>query len=130
MHDLITLVAQIAAFAGSPPQLDPRLQLAACPAPVVGWAATHAAVIVECHDPVWRIFVPVRVSSAAPLIRRGDAISVATGGSGFRVAIEGIADNDASIGMRLRVKTAAGAHLTGIVGADGSVALPGYNSIQ
>lgn len=130
MHDLIALTAQIAAFAGSPPQLDPQLQLAVCPAPVVSWAATHAAVVVDCSEPVWRIFVPLRVSSAVPLIRRGDAVSVATGGTGFRVAVDGIADNDAGIGMRLRVKTAAGAHLTGIVGADGSVALPGYSIVQ
>ncbi len=130
MHDLIALTAQIAAFAGSPPQLDPRLQLAACPAPVVSWAATHAAVTAECREPAWRIFVPLRVTGIAPLIRRGDAVTVTTGGSGFRVAVDGAAENDAAIGMRLRVKTAAGAHLTGIVAADGSVALPGYSSVR
>ncbi len=130
MHDLIALAAQIAAFAGSPPQLDPRLQLASCPAPVISWAATRAAVVAECGEPAWRIFVPLRAPGTLPMIRRGDAVTVAAGGTGFRVAVDGIADSDAGIGMRLRVKTAAGAHLTGIVGVDGSVALPGYSAVR
>jgi len=130
MHDLIALAAQIVAFTGSPPQLDPRLQLAACATPIVTWTATHAAVVAECREPTWRIFVPLRVPSAAALIRRGDAVTVGAGGAGFRVAVEGIADNDAGIGMRLQVKTASGARLTGIVAADGSVALPGTSAIQ
>ena len=127
MHDLIALAAQITVFAGSPPQLDPRLQLAACPSPVISWAATRAAVVAECRDPAWRIFAAVRAAPAAVVIRRGDAVTVNAGGIGFRVAVEGIADDDAGVGMRLRVKTAAGAHLTGIVGADGSIKLPGYS---
>lgn len=130
MHDLIALAAQITAFASSPPQLDPRLQLAACPAPVVSWAASRAAVVAECRDPAWHIVVPLRVTGSAPLIRRGDAVSVAAVGTGFLVAVDGTADNDASAGMRLRVRTAGGAHLTGIVGADGRVALPGYSTAR
>lgn len=130
MHDLIALAAQIAAFAGSPPQLDPRLQLAACPVPSISWTATHAAVVAACADPAWRVFVPLRGASAAPLIRRGDAVTVTTGGTGFRVAVDGIAGNDAAIGMRLHVTTIAGAHLTGVVEADGSVVLPGDSIIR
>lgn len=130
MHDLIALAAQIAAFTGSPPQLDPRLQLAECTTPVITWAATHAAVVAECREPAWRIFVPLRVPGTAPLIRRGDTVSVGAVGAGFRVAVEGIAQNDAGIGMRLQVKTASGARLTGIVAADASVALPGTSAIQ
>lgn len=130
MHDLIALAAQITAFAGSVPQLDPRLQLGACAGPEIRWSTTRNAVIAECREPVWRIVVPLRLTSPTMLIRRGDAVTIETSGANFRVAVEGIADNDAAAGMRLHAKTASGAHLTGIVGTDGSVTLSGTSLLR
>ena len=131
LHDLPGLAAQIAAFTGSAPSLDARLQLPACAAPVIAWAGpTHAAAVAECDLPAWRIFVPLRSHAAAlPVIRRGDAVVVEVGGAGFRVTIDGIAETDAAAGDRLRVKTLTnGGKLTAIVGNDGILTLPGFSS--
>lgn len=129
LHDMATLAAQIGSFAGSAPVLDPRLQLAACPAPEIGWAGpTRAAVSVQCDTPAWRIYVPLASRPAVvPLVRRGDAVMVAVGGSGFSVTVDGVAEADAAAGDRLRVKLASG-RLIAIVGDDGNLTLPGYSS--
>jgi len=130
LHDLAALAVQIATFTGSAPQLDPRLQLAACPAPVVAWAGTaHTVVSVDCPAPAWRIFVGVRTGSAGmPLVHQGDSVVVSASGAGYQVSIEGVAENDAAAGARVRVRLAGSTRLIGMVQADGSIIVPGYNS--
>jgi flagellar basal body P-ring formation protein FlgA len=105
---------------GARAPVDPRLKLAACPAPQLDWRSpAHDAVIVRCLAPAWRIFVPVAaapqprpvaaipapaVVRAAPVIRRGDPITVEAGSPGFSITRDGIAASDAAAGARLLVK--------------------------
>ncbi len=132
LHDIAALAAQIAAFTGTTPQLDPRLQLAACPAPAVAWAGTARTVVsVDCPAPAWRIFVGVRAGSTwVPLVRHGDSVVVSAGGTGYQVSTEGVAENDAAAGARVRVRLAGNARLTGMVQVDGSIIMPGYSSVE
>lgn len=122
LHDLAALEAAAAVVAGAPVTIDRRLRLAACPAPAITRGA--AGLTIACLDPAWRINVPAQ--PLAPIVKRGDTVSVAVGGPGFHVAVEGIAESDASVGGRLRIRSAAGGHLIAIVLADGSLAIPGY----
>lgn len=122
LHDLATLEIAAAAVAGGPVTIDRRLRLAACPAPLIVRATT--GMTIACDAPAWRITVPVQ--PLAPIIKRGDTVSVAAAGAGFHVAIDGIAESDASLGGRVRIRSSTGGHLTAIVLADGSLAIPGY----
>lgn len=122
LHDLADLEASASAVAGASVTIDRRLRLAACPDPQIARLAASIAIV--CTAPAWRIVVPVQ--SLAPLIRRGDAVSIAASGPGFRVAIDGIAEADAAAGSRVRVRSTAGTHLTALVMSDGSLAMPGY----
>lgn len=135
LHDLTALGAQVSDYAGHPVTIDTRLRLPACGhPPIVAPGPSPASIAVECTAPAWHIFVADRARqvTAAPagkLVSRGDPVSVVAGGPGFRVTVEGVAENDAGAGERLRVRDAAtGARLTGVVAADGSVALAGYSS--
>lgn len=132
IHDLALLAAQIAAFAGAPPLLDSRLQLAECAAPVVAWAGSaHAGVSVTCAAPVWRLYVPVGVRggpAAIPLVRRGDAVTIAAPGRGFSVSLDAVAEHDAAAGDTVRVRARGnGARLLARVGAGGTLTAAGYN---
>jgi len=97
---------------------DPRLQLAACAAPLaVGWhGGGRSAVRVECAGPTpWRIFFALAADSAAalpgqppalPAVRRGDAITIAVRGRGFSVQQPGEALESGTIGAWIMVRTA------------------------
>jgi len=123
-HDLVALAAQIAAFAGAAPVLDPRLQLAPCATVAIAWAGPrHDAVTASCADPAWRIFVGVRVERPPSLVHRGDQVPVAVGGDGYSVSRDAVAENDAAAGERVRVRIGA-VRLSGRVQADGSVTVP------
>lgn len=123
---LDTVVAQ---FTGKPlgeqggarAPVDKRLKLQSCPAPQLEWhSAAKDAVVVRCMAPAWRIFVPVNAvpqpraasvvaapavpARAAPVIRRGDPITVEAGSPGFSITRDGIAMGDAAAGARLLVK--------------------------
>jgi len=108
--------------------VDRRLKLAACAAPQLEWRGeSHDAVVIRCMAPAWKIFVPVaavprprpvveapmpanvvvRPAAAVkvePVIKRGDAVTVEAGASGFSISRQGIAMNDAPPGARLSVK--------------------------
>jgi flagella basal body P-ring formation protein FlgA len=112
--------------------VDRRLRLAACPvAPVLDWASpAQAAVRVTCPAAGgWRLHVPLLVAgeaAAAPAIARGDAITIAVGGEGFRVAQPGEALESGAPGAWIKVRAlAAGARpmrakvlRAGLVGID------------
>jgi len=123
-HDLAALEAEASAVAGAPVTIDRRLRLAQCEAdPAIARSSTGLSI--ECTTPTWRIFVASQ--RLAPVIRRGDAVSIAVKGPGFDVTVDGTAETDATPGSRLRVRDRSGGHLTAIVQSDGSLTAPGYN---
>ncbi len=122
-QDLAALEVEAAAVAGTPVTIDRRLHLAQCEAPPA-ITRTSGGIGIDCTAPSWRITVPVQ--RLAPIVRRGDAVSVVARGPGFDVTLDGTADADAAPGSRVRV-TAAGGHLTAVVQSDGSLVATGYN---
>lgn len=115
LADLAAIDTAVAAFAGAPAQpVDRRLRLAACTAPLaLAWhGARRESVRVEC--PVaggWRLFVPLAMGQglaaepAAPVIARGDAISITVSGGGFVVSQPGEALESGPVGAWIRVRT-------------------------
>lgn len=127
-------------FAGSPGQIDPRLLLPDCAAPVLGWAIPETTVAVDCPGPVWRLNISVaaraapavRVAAlrpAAPLVRRGDRIRVEQSGEGFAVGIEAVAEADARDGRVMLRNPATGTRLTAHIDADGRAVLPVLSAV-
>ncbi len=123
--------------------VDTRLKLASCPTLALSWHGTaHDAVVVTCTGPEWRIYVPVRVSSvvgavaagqptapvkAAPVIKRGDPVTIAAGSPGFSITREGIALGDAAAGGRFMVKVDdTRAPVQAVAIASGRATLPGW----
>lgn len=116
----------IGAEGGARSAADPRLRLAACARPLAtSWHGNaRAAVKVECGATLgdagpWRIFVAVRSVSvaaasptrarslpAAPIVKRGDPITVVVRGRGFTVQQSGEAMNNGAIGDWIGVRTA------------------------
>ena len=137
--------AGIGTEGGAAAPVDRRLKLAACPLPQLDWRTeAHDAVVVRCMAPVWRIFVPVRqparapapVSVAqrapapakpAPVIRRGDPVTVEAGAAGFSITREGVAMGDAAAGGRLAVRVdPAKPPIQAVALEPGRAALPGF----
>lgn len=56
-----------------------------------------------------------------PIIRPGQRVRVVIDGSGFQISQEGIAQAQAGVGDSLRLKTASGRYVVGVVQPDGSV---------
>jgi flagella basal body P-ring formation protein FlgA len=119
--DLSVIDAEVARFTGAGPgqpggaslPVDRRLRLAACrQALALGWnGARRDSVVVQCPDAGgWRIFVPVTVGSAAPsaapLVTRGDAVTIEAAGEGFSVAQPGEALESGAAGAWIRVRPA------------------------
>lgn len=128
---LAALVAQIAAFTGQTVVLDARLAPPPCRAtPVISWVPPgRGAVSVACAAPRWQLFVPIETKSAdrsAPIVRRGDIVAVVADGGGFEVSVSAVAEADAAVGARLRLRNrATGERLQAIVGEDGKLRLAG-----
>lgn len=131
---LDTVVSQftghnIGQMGGAIAPVDTRLKLASCQAPQLEWHTdAHEAVVVRCMAPMWKIYVPVLAPPrpkpapvvAAPLaaaptpaapvvkpemvIKRGDAVTIEAGGTGFSITREGVAASDAPVGGRVLVK--------------------------
>ena len=92
---------------------DPRLQLAACPAPLaVDWhSPAKTAVRVECPGSGgWRIFIavtpPATPAAALPVVKRGDALTIMVRGRGFSVQQTGEAMETGAVGDWIFVRTA------------------------
>lgn len=129
--------------------IDRRLRLAACPAGVSVEPPTLGAATVRCEALGWRIRVPVLRSDAAaaaapsdwgvsqpsastarvaPVIRRGDPVSLVVMSGSFTVSRRGVAEQDGAPGDRIRVRTEPRTPpMVGHVLADGRVALTGFN---
>jgi flagella basal body P-ring formation protein FlgA len=96
--------------------VDRRLQLGACAAPLaVSWhTPARSAVRVECSGPAsWRIFVAINAVAgvaadkpAAPVIKRGDALTIMVRGRGFSVQQQGEAMDSGAPGDWIFVRTA------------------------
>lgn len=116
--DLAAIDVQVAAFAGAAPgtlsPVDRRLRLAACPAPLalVWYGAQHDAVEVRCPAAGgWKIYVPragtgpaSRPAAAAPLISRGDQVTITIAGQGFAVSQQGEALEGGAQGAWIKVR--------------------------
>ncbi len=94
---------------------DPRLRLAPCAAPLaVSWhTPARTAVAVECAGPTaWRVFVavnpvqgPAAAAAAAPVVKRGDALTVVVRGRGFSVQQPAEAMEAGGLGEWITVRT-------------------------
>ena len=97
---------------GAAQPLDRRLRLAPCPAQfVLGWYGTRKDTVeVRCAVPGgWKLYVPLVASSAiaataAPVIARGDAVTISVSGAGFAVAQPGEALESGAIGAWIKVR--------------------------
>jgi flagellar basal body P-ring formation protein FlgA len=110
------LVAQLGAGIGEPggpaAGIDRRLKLAACPMRPEFDAPHLNAVAIRCPATGWRIRVPLTrgataladAPAAAPVVMRGDAVSVTAVGRGFTVSQAGVAQENGGPGARIRVK--------------------------
>jgi flagella basal body P-ring formation protein FlgA len=112
----------VAAFTGVPAggmggamlPTDRRLRLALCRSPLaMSWrTARRDSLIVECPDPgSWHLFVPVRsaqatpAAAAAPVVMRGESVTIAVAGEGFAVTQPGEAMEAGAVGDWIRVRS-------------------------
>ena len=119
LADLAAIDREVARFTGAgagmpggaAQPVDRRLRLAACTQPLVlGWhGARQDMVEVRCTSaPGWRIYVPLsggpREAAAAPLVARGDAVTIAVSGQGFTVSQGGEALESGAEGAWIKVR--------------------------
>ena len=116
--DLAEIDRAVARFTGAPigvpggaaMPVDRRLRLAPCRAPLaLGWYGTRRDTV-EVSCPVaggWRLYVPlagVAQSAAAPLVARGDAVTITVSGEGFAVSQPGEALEAGGEGEWIKVR--------------------------
>lgn len=124
IEDPAAIDRDVAAFTGQPigapggaaRVVDRRLRLAACSAPLaLSWRGdAHASILVECPDAGgWHIYVATaaqpasaaRQAPAAPVIERGQGVTVAVTGDGFSVSQSAEALESGAVGAWIRVRT-------------------------
>ena len=136
----------IGAEGGARTPVDARLRLAACPMVSMAWMSeAHDAVVVSCTAPQWKIYVPVVSAprpagqapvaayrpaapvAAAPVIKRGDPVTVSANAAGFAITREGVALGDAAPGARFFVDMDGSRKgVQAVAVAAGQAVLPGY----
>ena len=127
--------APIGVPGGAARPVDRRLRLAECRAPLaLGWHGTRQDTVeVSCPDAgSWRIFVAVAGNIAAnaavrtaPLVARGDSVSIIVRGQGFSVAQTGEALEAGAKNEWIRIRPPGGAEpLRARVERPGLVVLP------
>ena len=89
--------------------VDRRIKLAACPAPLGVAPPVGGAVAVQCAPLGWRLRVLINgaattAGTSPVIIKRGDPVSVNFVAPGFSVTTSGIAESDARVGERVRVR--------------------------
>jgi flagella basal body P-ring formation protein FlgA len=114
------LGAEIGQPGGPMTPIDRRMKLAACPAPVQVDPPAMGAVALRCPQIGWRIRVPLMQGgsmqamgrSSGPMaamgpmaIKRGDPVQLVADAGSFMVSTEAVAQEDGSIGSRIRVRT-------------------------
>ncbi|WP_375288187.1 flagella basal body P-ring formation protein FlgA [Sphingomonas sp.] len=150
-QDVAGLDRAVAAFTGRPvgvpggarAPVDTRLKLAQCATVSVNWRTeAHDAVVISCLGPEWKIYVPVvldaarsaamaaapmRPVAAAPVIRRGDPVTIEAGNAGFSITREGVAMGDAASGARVAIKVeGAKGPVQAVAIEPGRATLPGF----
>ena len=151
-QDVAGLDRAVAAFTGRPvgvpggarAPVDTRLKLAQCSTVSVNWRTdAHDAVVISCLGPEWKIYVPVVLDSArptpgsaaapmrpvaaAPVIRRGDPVTIEAGDAGFSITREGVAMGDAAPGARVAIKVeGAKGPVQAVAVEPGRATLPGF----
>lgn len=151
-QDVSGLDRAVAAFTGRPigtpggarAPVDARLKLAQCPTVSVNWRTeAHDAVVISCLGPEWKIYVPVvldaarpvpaavaasmRPVAAAPVIRRGDPVTIEAGDAGFSITRDGVAMGDAAPGARVAIRVeGAKAPVQAVAVEPGRATLPGF----
>lgn len=124
--------AAIGTPGGAKQPVDRRLRLSRCSQHLsFDWYGSRGDTVkVECPDPgSWRIFVPVQrtaqVAADAPLIKRGDAVSIVAQGRGFSVSRTGEAMDNGTVNDWIRVRPAGGGEpLRGRIMRPGLVVIP------
>ena len=106
--DAINEVAARAAVGAVRP-VDQRLKLAACPETLLVEPPALDTVTVRCASLGWRVRVltdsqHAAVTNMPVVIKRGDPVSVHFVAPGFSVMTNGIAEGEARIGDRVRVR--------------------------
>ena len=102
--------AQIGQPGGAVQPVDRRMRLRACAVPLgLGWyGARRDTVEVTCPVPGgWRIYVPLRgeaAVAAAPLVERGDTVTITVSSDGFAVSQPGEAMESGALGARIKVR--------------------------
>ena len=132
-EDLGALDAQIAvaarAMGATAVPVDRRLRLPSCVQGVQIDAPDARALAVRCPGG-WRLRVALngapQSTAAAPIVRRGDPVTVVSEGDGFAIETSGIAAEDGPLGagVRLRVDKVL---VTGIVTGPQRVSVGGLN---
>jgi len=124
IEDPAAIDREVGAFTGQPigapggaaRPVDRRLRLAACSSPLaLSWRGdAHASILVECPDVGgWHVFVATaapgtaRQSATAPVIERGQSVTVALTGEGFSVSQPAEALESGAVGAWIRVRTQA-----------------------
>ena len=120
--------------------IDRRIKLAHCPQPIVIEPADVQSLAARCVPLGWKIRVRLTGGQAlaaaapaamqsAPLVRRGDPVTLSVPGSGFAVETSGTAIEDGRAGAVIRVKLEGGNRLiSGIVTGPGEISLRGLNN--
>ena len=102
--------AAIGMDGGAAAPVDRRLRLQACPAALALrlYGTRQNTVEVACPAPGgWRIYVPLigaGTAVAAPVIQRGDAVTIRLGGDGFTLSQPGEALEAGAAGSWIRVR--------------------------
>lgn len=134
--DLVTIDAEVARFTsaaigqpgGAAQPVDRRLRLRACAAPLVldWYGLRHETVQVSCPGG-WRIYVPLTAVAAAareaPLVAKGDAVTVTVSGTGFAVSQQGEALEPGAAGEWIKVRLGRGEPLRARVLRPGAVGI-------
>lgn len=108
------------ALGGQAMPVDRRLRLARCPQGVTITSGEGRALDVRCPTLGWRLRVALvqgsAADSAAPLVRRGDPLTVVSGGAGFRIETSAIATEDGALGRTVRARLDGGTRqISGVV---------------
>lgn len=135
--------AAASSFAGALPGMeggpisgvDRRLRLSPCGTTLAAtwFNARQETVVVQCPDAGWRVFVPVRRSTpeaAAPVVSRGDAVTIAVAGDGFAVSQPGEAMDGGAIGTWIRVRRAGASQPAPVQTLRGRVVRPGLVALD
>lgn len=120
LQDIGSIRQAVTGFAGISPAeagpIDSRLRLARCRTPLaLSWHGTRGdTVAVSCPDAGgWRLFVPVKGAQVAqapgaPVIARGDAVTIRFPGRGFSVTGTGKALGSGRVGQQISVRPDSG----------------------